>query len=352
MEKNKKFAEEHGPMEVKNGYKIVGRDSGERLSLAGMSYYWSNPTTKGEQSFNDWHGHGNAYYNPWTVTELKDKWNAKIVRVALGVGEMDNNYLELPMRNFDNARTVINAAIAEGIYVIIDWHAHNTHETTVRRYAADFFRTMAKEYGHFPNVIFEIYNEPTEGVTWDQVKDYANEIIPIIREHSDNLIVCGTPNYSQNIDEAEASPLNDKNTAYTLHFYGSEPYHYENVRPMVEEVLYRQKIAVMVTEWGTPTADGGPLEPNRREDEELFNSSWCDDWMDLCARHRLCHCNWAVSDAKEVAAIVKTGTEPQGEWTQNDLTDSGFFVQYYIENWDEKLEQTEPARQKEYAKVR
>jgi endoglucanase len=36
-------------------------------------------------------------------------------------------YLQNPQANLKSIETVIDAAIKEGIYVIIDWHAHKIH---------------------------------------------------------------------------------------------------------------------------------------------------------------------------------------------------------------------------------
>ena len=44
-------------------------------------------------------------------------------------------------------------------------------------------------------------------------------MIPVIREHSSNLIIVGTPFWAQNVDEAADDPLSGTNIAYTLHFY-------------------------------------------------------------------------------------------------------------------------------------
>ena len=80
---------------------------------------------------------------------------------------------------------------------------------------------MALEYGAFPNVIYEIYNEPLN-VSWSNViKPYAMSVISIIREiDPDNLIIVGTPNWSQRVDMAAQDPIVEfENIAYTLHFY-------------------------------------------------------------------------------------------------------------------------------------
>ena len=80
---------------------------------------------------------------------------------------------------------------------------------------------MAMEYGEFPNVIFEIYNEPIKQ-SWSQtIKPYHERIVSVIREYSSNLIVLGTKTWSQDVDEAAQNPVQGENLAYTIHFYAN-----------------------------------------------------------------------------------------------------------------------------------
>jgi hypothetical protein len=51
-----------------------------------------------------------------------------------------------------------------------------------------------------PNVIYEIYNEPNDGKTWDGIRNYSIALIDTIRRYDpDNLIVVGTPNFSSDV---------------------------------------------------------------------------------------------------------------------------------------------------------
>ena len=103
--------------------------------------------------------------------------------------------------------------------MIIDWHDH--HAEKHEKEATKFFREMAKEYGEFPNVIFEIYNEPL-AQDWSQtIKPYHERIVKVIRKYSSNLIVLGTRTWSQDVDEAAQDPVEEENLAYTIHFYAN-----------------------------------------------------------------------------------------------------------------------------------
>jgi len=104
---------------------------GQQGSLAGNSFFWSN------------YG-GDAYYNQNVVSWLKEDWKATVVRAAMGVEDY-NGYLSNPSLNLNAVTTVVDAAIAEDIYVIIDWHSHYAEYNT--NAAVEFFRDMAQRYG-------------------------------------------------------------------------------------------------------------------------------------------------------------------------------------------------------------
>ena len=156
--------------------------------------------------------------------------------------------------------------------VIIDWHDHNAEKH--EKEATKFFREMAKEYGEFPNVIFEIYNEPI-AQDWSQtIKPYHERIVKVIRKYSSNLIVLGTRTWSQDVDEAAQDPVQGENLAYTIHFYANT--HMQDLwqtccnshSDLSSDLVNRpqelrdkvtkavQSVAVFATEWGTCDADG------------------------------------------------------------------------------------------------
>lgn len=89
---------------------------------------------------------------------------------------------------------------------------------------------MAQQYASYNNVIYEICNEPCKGATWGDVKFYASEVIPSIRSYDkDAVILIGTPNWSQDVDEAVKDPVTGyDNIMYTLHFYAAT--HKENLQ--------------------------------------------------------------------------------------------------------------------------
>ena len=180
---------------------------------------------------------------------------------------------------------------------------------------------MARKYGTQPGVMYEIYNEP-KAVSWrDNVKPYAERIVAAIRAiDADNLILIGSPHWSQDVDVAADDPVHAENVAYTLHFYAGM--HKQWLRDKAEKAL-KKGLALFVTEWGTCDANG-----DVKVDVESTR-----EWMEFMRKWHLSHCNWAVSDKPETASIVVPGTVATGGWKAGELTKSGTLVRRWMREW-------------------
>ncbi|GAA4115003.1 hypothetical protein GCM10022393_14910 [Aquimarina addita] len=310
------IVQEHGRLRV-SGNQVVDKNN-QPLSLAGNSLFWSNA------------GDTSDFYDGETVTHLASDWNSSIIRVAMGVKETwddGNGYIDSPNAQKTKIRKVIDQAIATGMYVIIDWHTHDAEQYTTE--AADFFKEMAQLYGDKPNVIYEIYNEPIFQ-SWSTVKNYADTVIAAIRsEDQDNLIIVGSPTWSQDVDVASADPIDDINTAYTLHFYAGT--HRDGLRDKATTAM-NNGIALFVTEWGAVDASGdGDLDI-----EETAK------WMQFFKDNYISHVNWSVSDKPsntdptrtETSSIVQLGKGIDG-LKNNQLTETGVYIKDIIENWSD-----------------
>lgn len=291
-------------------------------SIAGVSLFWSN-----------YFADGGIFYTDAVVETLKNDWNARLVRAAMGV-EDPGGYLEDPTSNRNRVTTVVDAAIANDMYVIIDWHSHNAEDHTEQAIA--FFQDMASTYGGQNNVIYEIYNEPDcpsavfasgspcnwdSKTSWPVIKEYAEQVIAAIRQiDNDNLIIVGTPFYSQFVDEASEDPINDHNVAYTLHFYAGS--HGEQLRNRARTAL-RNGVPLFVTEWGTVNADG----------DGAVDRTESDRWMQFLYDNNISHANWSLSNKDEGASILRPGTQGQQGWSDDDLTESGQYVKEQVMDW-------------------
>ena len=294
----KSLVDLHGRLSVK-GNRIVDKN-GEPIVLRGMSLYWSQ-----------WKG---QFYNANAVKWLRDDWHCTVVRASMAVGA--GGYLANPEREAQKIKVVVQAAIDLGIYVIIDWHAMREGSNTNTLQASQaFFEDLAKTYAKYPNVIYELWNEPLNNQDWSTViKPYHEAVIPKIRAHDpNNLIVCGTQTWSQDVDKAARDPLKFSNVAYTLHFYAGT--HRQSLRNKALSAL-TNGVAIFVTEWGNSPASGNgkiDLEEARR-------------WLDFTDQNQLSWCNWSVADLAESSAALRPGADFNGGWTTNNISPSGMFV--------------------------
>jgi len=282
------------------GNKIVD-EHGQSVQLRGMSLFWSQ-----------W-SEGSKYYNGNVVQWLYDDWRVSLIRIAMGV--QFGGFLENPAVERARVKTVVDAAIEVGLYVIIDWHDHHADQHIAE--AKAFFEDVAATYGKFPNVIFETFNEPIHQSWSSVIKPYHEQIIPVIRRHSDNLIVLGSRTWSQDVDEASSNPVDGVNLVYSLHFYANT--HRDSLRQKASQAL-ANGIPLFVTEWGTCSADGnGQLDLDSAQ-----------VWLDFLQQNHISDANWAISDKDEKCAALRPGSDVDGAWHVGDLTNSGTFVRSSI----------------------
>jgi endoglucanase len=302
-------APKHGWLKT-DGPDLLNQD-GKIVQLRGMSFYWSTPSWDGAK-----------YYTSSTVSTLTgNEWKCTVLRAAYDRDKGHDN-------GWSQCQTVIDAAIAAGIYVIIDWHAYDAHN--YQSAAVSFFTEQAKKYKSTPNVIFEPYNEPitaggaTGGTqddaekTWAAIKPYLTAVTQAIRDQgAENLVILGTPYYSQFVNVAAQNQPKDKagnyfkNVAYTFHFYaashGQNAYYIKNgTQTGGMEPKYLEggvgKVPIFVTEWGTTHNDGGAN--GHTYIDETNTDWWFTNYID---KFHISHCNWSVS-ALEASSCFSSGT--------------------------------------------
>lgn len=262
--------------------------------LRGVSLFWSQ-----------WRP---AFFSAETLRWLRDDWGITVIRAPLGVHR--NGYLENPAAERPKIEAVIEAAIDLGLYVVVDWHAHEAEPEQ----AATFFSEIARCYGRYPNLIYEIWNEPSHNYDWRTIKLHHAKVIEQIRSHdSANIIVAGTPNWCRDVDIAANDPLPFRNVAYALHFYAAS--HRQPLRDKAERAL-RAGAALIVTEWGTGNDTGNGLLDQR----EVMR------WLAFLEKERISHINWSLSNRDESSAILKPGVRTLSGWKKDDLSASGLLV--------------------------
>jgi endoglucanase len=281
----------HGQLKVQ-GNRIVNKN-GQPVTLHGMSMY-------------AWASQGLQYYTAAAVKRLIQEWKCTVIRVPILPGKVSVQTGQL--------KTVVDACIANGVYVIIDWHSMGGAQASA---ASTFFKSMATAYGNTPNVMYETWNEPVNE-NWATIKAYHTQVIQAIRAiDPDNIIICGNPQWDQRSDLAAADPITvSSNIAYSLHFYAAT--HKAQFRTYAKAALDKG-IALFSTEYGTSEASGNGA----------FNAAETQLWWTFLDQNGIGCANWSVAALSETSAAFKTGTSATN-WTDGDLNPSGTLVKAYI----------------------
>ena len=289
----------HGKLHVEGPQLVNERN--EPVQLKGPSSMWLN-----------WENTGYAQ-NPSGMRFMRDNWQASIIRAAMGV-DASGAYLINPEKAKAQVRAIVDLAIELGIYVIIDWHDHTaqTHQAD----AIAFFTEMATLYGGYPNVLYETFNEPLK-VDWATVvKPYHEAVIAAIRAvDPDNVIILGTPNWSQYVDVAADSPVAGTNLMYTLHFYSCT--HTASLRARADGA-YKKGLPIFVTEWGATNADGGVTGKVCAEEAQEWHN-----WMN---QNKISWAAWKFDDCKDLSCYFVPNTPATGNWITSQLNGHGAFV--------------------------
>ena len=286
-----------------------GVKTGKEVRVRGMSLFWSMSPS------------GAPYYDETYVNALVKDMKIELIRAAMGYdgSEWENDgYLQDETTQKDAIKRVVDAAIKNDIYVIIDWNSHNVHkDATQADKARAFFKEMATTYKGVDNVIFEIYNEPacngassTSGgscdpkdrVSWSSIKSYEESVIAEIRSTGNtNLIVAGTPYFDAYPNDVISDPIADDNLAYTFHYYASS--HSTGDQGQNAVSAMQAGYSVFVTEWGTCEYTGN----GSVKDSE--NTTW-RDWLN---NNDLSAANWSVSDKGESCSAFSKSNQGNGQ---------------------------------------
>jgi len=262
------------------------------------------------------------YANENVLRWLRDDWNMQIWRAAMYLTE--GGYMMNPVIKVKVEESV-EAAIKLGLYVIIDWHVHlDKDPRQYQRFAEEFFDEMSERYGSYPNVLYEICNEPNGSeVTWNEaVKPYAEAIIPVIRKHDpNNIIIVGTPTWSQDVDFAAQNPIDKPNIMYTLHFYAGT--HGADIKAKAQKAV-DLGLPLFVTECGTTQASGG----GNVEEQKFL------EWLSFLKKYKISWVNWSLTNKGESSGLLIMNADRQGKggWADKDLSQSGKFIRKILKN--------------------
>lgn len=298
------FVKHHGKLHVE-GTQLTDQNNNP-VVLRGMSF--------------GWHSMWPRFYNEKAVKWLKKDFNCNVVRAAMGIELGKMSYIKEPEFSKERIEAVINGAIKSDIYVIIDWHSHNVN----LKEAKVFFAEMSKKYAKYPNIIYEVFNEP-DYESWQEVKAYSEEVIKIIRENDpDNIILVGSPHWDQDVNLPAADPIKGyKNIMYTMHFYAAT--HGKELRDRTDYAL-EKGLPIFISESAGMEASGdGPL--NMKAWQEYI------DWMES---RKLSWITWSVSDKDETCSVLKKSAKSEGNWKVDDLKESGIKVREFLRKYNTK----------------
>lgn len=299
---------------IKNGQlKVTGTKlvnaKGTPIALHGMSF--------------GWHNFWPRFYTAGAVEWLATDWNCTVIRAAMGV-EPSRGYLQDSAGSMRAIKTVVEAAIKANIYVIIDWHSHNINLNEAKA----FFTEMAKLYGKYPHIIYEIFNEPDKE-TWPEVKAYSGELIRTIRNiDPDNIILVGSPAWDQSIHLPAADPIKGyNNLMYTVHFYAAT--HKEWLRTRTDDAI-QKGLPIFISESAGMEASGdGPIN----------HAEW-KRWIEWMDKRGISWIAWSVSDKNETCSVLLPAASSNGNWKDTDLKESGKLAREYLRGYPSEIKKS------------
>jgi len=286
------------------------RSSGHEVQVKGMSLFWSCAANQ------------QRYWKKDIITGLVERQNIQLIRAAMAVDDMgewaDGHYFTKPDFYQAMLDEAVEAAVENDIYVIIDFHSHVAADSVEN--AKSFFRIQAEKWGKYDNVIFEVFNEPicTSGsvgdnsdcseyggfIGMDGIKTYADQVVSVIREYSDNLIIVGTPMWDQYpnavVDYPVEDPLENDNIAYAFHFYAGRDdgtAAHEFSLTSNADIAMQRGLSVFVSEWGTVGYNGGGVPST------TLNPQW-QAWMNS---RKISSANWNVGKSDDPSS--ESGSE-------------------------------------------
>ena len=270
--------------------------------------------------------HGLQWYanciNDASLDVLANEWGADIMRVSMYIQE--DGYETNPTYFTNLVKTIVNKLTARGMYALIDFHQLEPSDPNYNlSRAITFFTEIANTFKNNNNVIYEICNEPSE-VSWNTIKNYANQVIPVIRAiDADAPIIVGTRAWSSlgmsdgsTAQEIINSPVNFPNILYTFHFYAKD--HRDSYLNQLSWAADR--LPIFVSEFGSQEASGdGPND-----------FTMAQKYIDLMRTKKISWCNWNYSDDFRSGAVWKTGTCGGTNWTTSRLKEAGTWVRNNI----------------------
>lgn len=253
-------------------------------------------------------------YTSAAVGNLVDQWHMQVIRASMfpydpwngaTANSYGNNYPTWKWYNINLVNSIVQSAINENIYVIIDWHAGEGNDQDPSVYwnnghVQEFFTYMVDKWGSYPNVIYETVNSPV--VPWSSLKTFNQNVINHIRAresangYASNVILVGTPTWSQDVDVATNDPLTGNLIAYNYMWYAGT--HSGWVRARGDTAL-----ANLATKAPHQTLFMGEVGTSQSSGNGGVYYNDFNTLMEWAKTKKLSWLNWSIANKEETSAI-------------------------------------------------
>ena len=243
---------------------------------------------------------------------FRDEWGANTIRLAMYTDESggyctDGNKEELKEIMLKG----VEIATGLDMYVIVDWHI--LYDKTPMLYkdeACRFFDEISERLADHTNVIYEICNEPQESPFGEVIRPYAEEIIPVIRKHDkDSMIIVGTNNWSQDVDDVIGQKCSDENVMYALHFYAST--HQDKYLEKAKKAL-SGNVPLFISECSICDASG----------DGVIDYEMGKRWIDFADENDISYIVWNLSNKDESSSLIRPEVKTLPCWKDEEYSDT------------------------------
>jgi endoglucanase len=219
-------------------------------------------------------------------------------------------------------KPAVDYATSRNLYVIIDFHQIDNVVTGTNTSSADavsFWTQVAPVFKTYPNVIYEAFNEPIDASLngWTAAfQAAAQSWVTAIRvtAGAPNIIIVGSPTWSQHPEGAVTYPLTGGNLVYTAHTYpGNYPGNANAFQDNITTAV--AAVPVFISEWGYEIGATSPFMELDTPDD-----TWATAFQTFVNGNGASWTAW-VADPSWGPPMFTTG---------GGLTDFGVFVQTWL----------------------
>ena len=267
---------------------------------------------------------------------LAGQWHANVVRISIFPTQwkhMDHTQL------IDGLTQQINAALSNGMYVIISYHVigwpdgyyqpaypgnpADTYDSSMT-VATSFWNQMSQTYGADTRIIFDLWNEPANPADLTTDPSDPNPLWPILKPYYESLIGTVRSNHAQNIVVATGNrwaswlvgikdnPLSDPDVVYAYHKYSVPGQNTASVWNTDTGGLIGVK-PVLVSEWGYEDVDAGsnPQWPGTAAGYGVPFTTWLEN-NNLSNLAWMYHYDWTPALLKSDGSLTLYGAFVKG----------------------------------------